>query len=211
MLKYILIATLSGPLLFSQHQIENKPGVASDTVYKNDSGDRISKNEFLRTKHSIDYFNIFIDSIPEYRLIKRDRKGKIPSGKAFYNYLSSTYSIQLDTLQPIVIIYHPGLDTCNSSGRLTRSSINQRNKRLSRNIKKFTSNELLFIAQESSTISKRMSDTPYFYDVNRIIEKQFFEYHYPCGSYLIVDYSGNYVSYLGEYANSMIVDSLGKF
>ena len=68
---------------------------------------------------------------------------------------------------------------------------------------------ILHIYKNSEGLQNR-SFINWHQDPQGIIEKEFFKYHYPCFSFVIITPSNNYISYFGEFATETIVDCLKK-
>ena len=65
-----------------------------------------------------------------------------------------------------------------------------------------------FIFKDEKSVNNFGKYFKWYLDKNQLIEKTFFKFHYPCGSYVIIRPNGNYYSQRGEYNISLIPDKL---
>ena len=45
-------------------------------------------------------------------------------------------------------------------------------------------------------------------DPSDIVKRMFFQYHYPCESFVVIAPSGAYISFLGEYPIEYVIDAI---
>jgi hypothetical protein len=48
----------------------------------------------------------------------------------------------------------------------------------------------------------------WYKDPEQIIERLFFEHHYPCNSFVILSKDGNFISYFGEFGNEQVWEAI---
>lgn len=168
-------------------------------IYVNEDLEVISKKEFRKEKSTLNYININFDadSVFVNVNVKRVTKGKISISllDSIKLNLSSdgNYFIENDF---IVINYYPGKDDCNSSG----------NKDYVKNLYENYRNEIKknkyikqFFVYKSIEGTESYGKLSWIKDQNSLIETTFFPLHYPCGSFVLIDSSGKYYAYKGEY------------
>ncbi|WP_163514581.1 hypothetical protein [Gelidibacter japonicus] len=86
------------------------------TKYFNENNVEISKSEFKRSRLKNKFLEIEGDSVNHKKLTIREKRDKINNRKALEKLLEKELNHELESNKPIVIIYRPGKDPCNSSG-----------------------------------------------------------------------------------------------
>ena len=119
------------------------------------------------------------------------------------NVLDSTLSVNtyqyIDPTKPLIIIYYPGKDPCNSNGSSTRKSTRYWFNQMEKGIDKIQNSNLFYIYKDSTDLYGRKDGfKKWFKDPQRIIEKNFFKKDPPCSGYLIISEDGEYLSMLTE-------------
>ncbi|MEN8817084.1 MAG: hypothetical protein ABF274_09480 [Nonlabens sp.] len=79
---------------------------------------------------------------------------------------------------------------------------------MERKFKSITSNSVMYIVKQNEPIFETEVLLPWQYDPKGLIEKQFFKYHYPCESYVVINPYGVYKSYFGEYGPDQAFEDL---
>ena len=108
-----------------------------------------------------------------------------------------------------IIKYHPGRDRCNG-GRVKYNG--HRNhafgKKYIQKLYKDYNVKTFWIHKKDSTVNFKDSGwINWQLDINQIVEKLFFKYHYPCGSFVVINNeSKNYISIFGEYGASTVIE-----
>ncbi|WP_426429424.1 hypothetical protein ACPX19_07660 [Winogradskyella sp. HB-48] len=184
----------------STYKIENK-----SNRYFDDKNVEINKVEFKKKLSSLEYLGIEGDSINHRRLIKRENYGEISNKKVLLKLLKETVNSELDSTKPIVIIYYPGKDKCNSTGGFT-SKLWVENWRhdLENGINQIAQVKPLYIYKTPEGLEKHKNIIKWYEDPENTIEKLFFKHHYPCGSFVVISKNGDYISYLGEYPKEYV-------
>lgn len=121
-------------------------------------------------------------------------------GETNYDFL------EIHNNKPTVIIYYPGKDLCNSSGTLTAQQQFSRMKLRERQANRIVKSNFLYLYKDKEGI-KTIKKINWKKDPENIIENTFFNYHYPCSSYVIL-YKNKYRSYLGEFPPEYILTDL---
>lgn len=115
---------------------------------------------------------------------------------------------KVDWQKPLVIVYYPGKDPCNSSALSKRSDRKKWYKKLEKEIKNIAQTHPIYIYKDAKGLEKYDGIMTWHKDPEAIIEKTFFKHHYPCGSFVIINPDGKYASYFGEYSQRDVWDVL---
>ncbi|MCF1191198.1 hypothetical protein LRR18_06330 [Mangrovimonas sp. AS39] len=114
--------------------------------------------------------------------------------------LQQNGNIRIDSHKPLVIIYYPGKDKCNSSGTSTRQSTEVWYNQMEIGINKIKPSNILYVYKDSTGLFQRNDGfKDWKKDPNEIIEKTFFKEHPPCSGYVLVSDTGRYISCLAEF------------
>ena len=106
----------------------------------------------------------------------------------------------IDSNKPLVIIYYPGKDECNSSGSATRSSKKAWLNKMEKGINKIKPSNIIYIYKDSTgLIGRNDGFKNWNKDPDGIIEGTFFKEHPPCSGYTLISDSGRYISHLSEF------------
>ena len=106
----------------------------------------------------------------------------------------------IDSNKPLVIIYYPGKDKCNSSGSSTRRSTKVWYNKMEKGINKIEPSNIVYVYKDSTDLFERHDGfKDWKQDPNKVIEKTFFKTHPPCGGYVLISDSGRYISHLAEF------------
>tara|TARA_B100000953_G_scaffold299413_1_gene299229 strand:- start:605 stop:1162 length:558 start_codon:yes stop_codon:yes gene_type:complete len=114
--------------------------------------------------------------------------------------LKNSGNISIDSNKPLVIIYYPGKDKCNSSGSSTRRSTKVWYNKMEKGINKIEPSNIVYVYKDSTDLFERHDGfKDWKRDPNKVIEKTFFKTHPPCGGYILISDSGRYISHLAEF------------
>jgi len=107
---------------------------------------------------------------------------------------------QINSSKPIVIIYHPGKDECNSSGSSTRRSIKAWYNLMEKNINKIKETNFIYIYKDTTGLYGRHDGyKKWIKDPNSIIEKSFFKNGAVCSGYVVISENADYISCNSEF------------
>jgi hypothetical protein len=179
-------------------------------VYEDLNGKEVSREGFLNLRNKLP--NLYAYRITNDTLItflykgNRDFTGKL--NDADFLKLKSRYPFKEDN-SPIVIQYFPGIDECSAHYIARRdemiSFLREKNRNLAKGKKR------VYNVYKSNNKVERISE--YFKwtkDDNGFIESLFFEYHFPCGSYVVINEDGNYRGFKGEYGARQIIEDYNR-
>lgn len=192
--KLILILMSQFSILFSQK------------TYFDENNKIISEKEFNDRKITFEKLKVCNDSLQKCKIIPtRSEDGTIESER-FITDLAKLLKIKIDSRKPTIINFHPGKDLCNSTGTSTAQSKFLWYKNLEKMSNKIKNSNFLYIYKNETNLTT-IKKLPWFKDPKNIIENTFFQYHYPCSSYVII-YDNKYRSYFAESSNDQVVDDL---
>ena len=163
----------------------------------------ISKAQYRRQFDRGIYLNSG-DSANSKKLTLRENRGQIKDAVALYSLLEKETTQKLNRAKPLVIIYHPGIDACNSSGTTDRSWISNTYTELEGRIEAIANVKPLYIFKENAGLERYKGILTWHKDPDKIIEKTFFKQHYPCSSFVVISSTGKYISYFGEFPKEFV-------
>jgi uncharacterized protein YxeA len=137
--------------------------------------------------------------------IERKSSGVIKNRNIFDSILSVATNKKIDSSKPIVVIYYPGKDKCNSTGAATRKSRKEWYDEMERGINKISKSNVRYIYKDTFGLyGKNDGYKNWYKDPKNLIEKLFFEKHYPCASFVIISKNGSYISSFGEFPKELV-------
>lgn len=171
-------------------------------TYYDAAGKELSKAEFDHIDRTQNYLGVIVDSSANvHQLVLREEWGTLPSAELIYSNLETATGKSIDRNKYLVILYYPGKDRSNSSGSATPDDYARYDAELARNIQKIAPTQVIHIYKEPAGLKKLYGNlSKHYQDPDALIERTFFKYHYPCGSYVVIRPDGAYGSYFGEYA-----------
>ncbi|GAA4646194.1 hypothetical protein GCM10023115_41540 [Pontixanthobacter gangjinensis] len=170
-----------------------------DYTYYDIDNQEISRSKFRKKRSTNKYLDIQIDSLNQRKLIKRTKTGKIDNIEVYRSLISNKSSEKLDFSKPLVILYYPGKDPCNSSGLQTEEFIRNWYSSLESGIQQLNANNPVYLYKDKEGLEKYEGLINWYKDPDGITERLFFNNHYPCSSFVVISPKGDYVSYFGEY------------
>lgn len=190
---------------------------AQEIHFFDENNNRITKEKFerkqldSRTKIALSFQK---GKITETRLFLRTETGVISqeTRNQILSNLEDAMGSEINRSELTIIHYNQGKDRCNSSGS-SSASVSQ--------IKEFTARHQEDIKRLGKTSEYRMYATTEglkdnhgllerYPDSNLLVERTFFKYKYPCGSFVIIKPDGEYYSYFGEYSWDLVIKQAKK-
>lgn len=110
--KFLFIFFITFLLLACASPNPNKKGFK----FFDENNEQVTKSKFIRIRDRKGLFMVPGDSINQIKLIERKNKGKISIRPTIDSILEKQINQRIDANKPLVIIYHPGKDRCNSTG-----------------------------------------------------------------------------------------------
>ena len=204
-MRKILLALTFGILICSCSSSK----VGNDTTkYFDENNLEINKSKFDRIRSTNKLLDIPGDSANHKKLILREKRGKITNRPELESLLEKEINQEIDSAKPIVIFYYPGKDPCNSSTSATKEALQFWHLQLEEGINKIAKTKPIYIYKEKEGLEKYEGVITWYKDPEQIIERLFFEHHYPCNSFLILSKDGNFISYFGEFGNEQVWEAI---
>ena len=179
-----------------------------DFTYLDIDNKEISRSKFRQKRSTNQYLDIQIDSLNQKKLVERTKTGKLRNFEAYRSLISNKSSEKLDDTKPVVIIYHPGKDACNSSGSATKETLKNWYKTLEDGVQQLKANAPIYLYKEKEVLEKYDGILNWHKDPDGLTEKLFFKYHYPCSSFVVISSDGEYVSYFGEFSKEYVWNAI---
>lgn len=169
------------------------------------NGERITYSVFNDKKvinNKLEHLQLYFENDTCYigRLVKRHNYGKLDANnlaklKEFINKISKN---SINDSENLIIQYYPGKDKCNGTNKLSGAYIYQ--KKYRKKLKKRFRHKMLWIYKNDENLKNHhLRKIDWKHDSSKIIEDLFFKQHYPCGSFVVISFDGNYISNYGEY------------
>lgn len=178
------------------------------TKYFDDNNIEISKSKFNQIRSTKKLLDIPGDSVNHKKLTLRENRGKVNDRKALELLLEKGLNQELDSNKPIVIIYYPGKDPCNSSGTTNKEWIRSWYGQLEEDLNQVAQVKPIYIYKENDGLKKYDGILEWKKDPEGIVEKSFFKYHYPCMSFVVISKDGDYISRFGEFGHPLVRKAL---
>lgn len=205
-MKKVLLILIIGVLIFSCSATKPRK---KKTRYFDENNIEISKSKFNRIRSTNMLLDIPGDSINHKKLTLREKRGNIKDRNILESLLEKQIDKEIDSNKPIVIIYYPGEDPCSKDGPADPQMHKNSLKETIKGIYNITNTNPIFVYKNYKGLENRSYKEifTWYKDPNQIVEKLFFNYHYPCYSYVIVSENGDYISYFGEFTKENIWES----
>ena len=173
-MKKILLTLIFGIVIYacSSTKIGN-----DKTKYFDENNVEINKSKFNRIRSTNKLLDIPGDSVNHKKLTLREKRGKINNRKALELLFEKELNQELDSNKPIVIIYYPGKDPCNSSGTVDKESIQSWYEQLEDGLNKIAQVKPIYIYKENDGLKKYGGILDWKKDPDGIVERLFFEHH----------------------------------
>lgn len=178
-------------------------------TYYNLKGDKISRKKFYNQTRENRYLYRINDSLSELRLVKGwGERGEIDY-QNFIRTLNEDLNLQLDDSKSLIVKFYAGVDGCSLTGTARIDLKRHWYKSLERKANKITATNFLYVYKTTKgLITKDVLD--WHKDPNKIMEKNFFKHHYPCGSHVILSPKNKFISLFGEMGKGGILKVLKK-
>lgn len=200
----ILITTF----LLLLHSCSSSRMKTTEIRYFNENNVEITKSEFNKNLSTHQLLDIPGDSIHHRKLKLREKRGQIKNRPGLQSILEKATNQEIDPNKPIVIVFHPGKDACNSSGTNTSEWIKTWYGQLEDGLYQVAQVKPLYIYKENTGLENYKGILTWHKDPDRTIEKMFFEHHYPCKSFVVIAADGRYISYFGEFAKEYVWEAV---
>jgi hypothetical protein len=182
-------------------------GEAFAQTYYDESGKRILYADYEDKILNGPYFGIPGEKPGDMKLVHRMPVG-LTDAKEIYEALG----LQQEFLagKPLIVIYYPGKDECNSTGSNDPAYLKNKHKTLLKYAEKHDAVPPFYFYKNPHGLEKYQDILVWSADPDGLFEKKFFQYPYPCGSFVVISPKGNYRAILGDYPISQIDVALKK-
>lgn len=180
----------------------SKQATTHTIKYYNENNVEISRSKFynkLSQDKSLSWAYRLENSRYNKKLTKKEKRGNITNRSELVALLENETHQKLAADQPLIIIFHPGKDPCNSSGSATRKSLKNWYSELEDGIHQITNVKPIYIYKNNTALEKYKGIINWHKDPKETVEKLFFKEHYPCSSFVVISKNGDYISYFGEF------------
>jgi hypothetical protein len=176
--------------------------------YFSEFGKRIVKTDYEDKILNGPYFGVPGDFDGDMKLVHRMPAG-LTDAKLFYQKLGREADFAEG--KPLIVIYYPGKDECNSVG-LANDPKNLANdhKAIVRYAQKHETSEPVYVYNHPHGLEKYKGIMTWVPDPEEVFKANFFKYPYPCRSFVVISPKGNYRAILGEFPTSQIDVALKK-
>lgn len=181
--------------------------------YFNENNVKISKSKFRKIRATNRLLDIPGDSAHHRKLTLREKRGKITNRPILELLLENEINREIDSTKPIVIIFYPGKDACNSSGSASKEQRKYWFDILEDGVYQLAKTKPIYIYKEKEGLEKYHGILTWHKDPDQTIERLFFEHHYPCSSFVVISKDGDYISFFGEFGKKYLwgaIDYLTK-
>lgn len=170
--------------------------------YFDENNVQLSKSEFHKKIETKKFTQIAGDSEGDIKLAAREERGKIEDVNLFYNSIQKITRKKVDFKKPIVIVYYPGSDICNSTGTSDISYIKNWYDAMEKGLNEIAAVKPFYICKTEEGLKEK--NILNWSKDNGIVEKSFFLHHYMCSSFVVISPEGNYISFFGEFSKEYI-------
>ncbi|MGB4398971.1 MAG: hypothetical protein WBJ10_06345 [Daejeonella sp.] len=173
-------------------------------------GKKISKEQFEKQRDS--RVNLALSfqkgKTTETRLFLRSKTGFI-SQEVLNKIISNLQTVtgkSIDRSEMMIINYHQGKDRCNSSGSgATLEQWKVARAKYRRQLERLGQGSPYYMYASKEGIRNSYGFLQWYPDLDFLIEKTFFKYKYPCGSFVIIKPDGEYIAQYGEYSLEQVI------
>lgn len=180
---------------------------AFSQTYLDESGKRIVQADYEEKILNGPYFGVPSGQEGTMKVVHRMPVG-VTNAKLIYETLGLQPEFQAG--KPLIVIYYPGKDECNSTGSNDRAYLNNKHKSLLKYAEKHEAVAPLYFYKNPHGLEKYQGILEWSADPEGLFEKLFFQFHYPCGSFVVISPKGNFRAILGEYPISQVDVALKK-
>jgi len=200
-MKRILLPLIFGILISSCSSTKTRKDT---TRYFNENNVEISQLKFNQIRSTPEFLAIAGDSAHHKKLVVREKRGKITDRAFLESLLEKETNQEIDSNQPLVIIYYPGKDRCNSSSSATKESKRIWFKKLEEGVRQIAPTKPIYIYKDRKGLEIYHGVLTWHKDPEGTVESLFFPDHYACSSFVVISKSGEYISHFGEFVKESL-------
>ena len=176
--------------------------------YFNEFGKRITYADYEEKILSGPYFGVPGEKPGDQKLVHRMPTG-LTNARLFYEKLGMLADFQAG--RPLVVIFYPGKDECNSAASTSDPKLLRTNhEAVLKYAKKFGTASPVYLYQQAHGLEKYAGIHSWIPDPEGVFATHFFQFPYPCKSFVVISPMGNYRAILGEFPISQISVALKK-
>ena len=176
--------------------------------YFDERGKRILYPEYEEKILNGPYFGVPGKQSGDMRLVHRMPAG-LTDARLFYEKLGKMDAFQAG--QPLVVIFYPGKDECNSARSTSDpKTLKSDNLAVLKYVKKHGATAPVYLYQQPHGLEKYEGLQEWIPDPEGVFSQNFFSIPYPCRSFVVISPRGNYRAILGEFPISQIDVALKK-
>ncbi|MEK0441442.1 MAG: hypothetical protein RL403_420 [Bacteroidota bacterium] len=176
--------------------------------YFNELGKRITYADYEQKILSGPYFGVPGEKPGDQKLVHRMPTG-LTNARLFYEKLGMLADFQAG--RPLVVIFYPGKDECNSAASTSDPKLLRTNhEAVLKYAKKFGTAPPVYLYQQVHGLEKYAGIHSWIPDPEGVFATHFFQFPYPCKSFVVISPMGNYRAILGEFPISQISVALKK-
>ena len=176
--------------------------------YFNDLGKRITYADYEQKILTGPYFGVPGEKPGDQKLVHRMPTG-LTNARLFYEKLGMLADFQAG--RPLVVIFYPGKDECNSAASTSDPKLLHSNHQaVLKYAQKFETAPPVYLYQQPHGLEKYAGIQTWIPDPEGIFVTHFFQFPYPCKSFVVISPKGNYRAILGEFPISQISVALKK-
>lgn len=177
-------------------------------TYRDELGKRITREEFEQKITEGPYFGVPAENPQEKKLVYRMPFGMVDAG-VFYEKLGLEDARKEG--KSLIVVFYPGKDECNSTGLGNNPATFQKNHQdVVKYAEKHQAVSPVYVYKNPHGLEKYQGIMEWIPDPEGVFEKQFFQFHYPCKSFVVITSTGQYRAILGEFPISQIDVALKK-
>ena len=176
--------------------------------YFDERGKRILYPEYEEKILNGPYFGVPGKQSGDMRLVHRMPSG-LTDARLFYEKLGKMDAFKAG--QPLVVIFYPGKDECNSARSTSDpKTLKSDNLAVLKYVKKHDAAAPVYLYQQPHGLEKYEGIQEWIPDPEGVFSQNFFSFPYPCRSFVVISPRGNYRAILGEFPISQIDVALKK-
>lgn len=175
--------------------------------YFNEFGRKITRMDYEEKILNGPYFGVPGELEGDMKLVHRMPAG-VTDARLIYEKLGLKQEYAAG--KPIIVLYYPGKDECNSTGSTDAAYLKNKHKAVVRYSEKHNTVAPFYFYKNPHGLEKYEGIVEWKADPEGLFEKMFFQFPYPCGSFVVISPKGNYRAILGEYPVSQIDVALKK-
>ncbi len=176
--------------------------------YFNELGKRITYADYEQKILSGPYFGVPGEKPGDQKLVHRMPTG-LTNARLFYEKLGMLSDFHAG--RPLVVIFYPGKDECNSAASTSDTKLLRSNhEAVLKYAKKFGTASPVYLYQQAHGLEKYAGIHSWIPDPEGVFATHFFQFPYPCKSFVVISPKGNYRAILGEFPISQISVALKK-